>query len=49
MWKLLFTFVFLVIATPSKAAEPTWEEIKKLEEKGFTRKQLYTSFTTYPK
>jgi hypothetical protein len=31
MWKLLFTFIFLVIATPSKAAEPTWKEIKKLE------------------
>jgi hypothetical protein len=31
MWKLLFTFMLLMIATPSKAAEPTWEEMKKLE------------------
>ena len=31
MLKLLFTFMFLVTATPSKAAEPTWKEIKKLE------------------
>lgn len=31
MWKLFFTFIFLMISTPSMATEPTWEEIKKME------------------
>ncbi len=27
MWKLFFTFIFLIIATPSMASEPRWQEI----------------------
>ena len=50
-----FTFIFLMISTPSMATEPTWEEIKKMEREltdiklTETEEELITRILKHPK